>query len=281
MYGKQMQLRQKKITVFAKQDFAMGNQALVLFADDFLVINDAVISAELEGYFSQHKKPARLTLCFAYCSNSDNFIVRCFNKSHEIQCCGHGMIAAAKTVFHETKKSFINLNENMVAQYEAETDTVLVKLPRLSALDKTVPVWVKEIAFIGEHPVSPVRAASSKAEDGYLLLHLQADTSLQDFSALEMDHNKICENTKQAIVIIVFYEKEKQLLMRYFAPQYGIPEDTATGSVMRFVSDYIEKHYRISRFEVIQCSAKGGYMEIDCHTDNVIIKANARIESSE
>ena len=68
--------------------------------------------------------------------------------------------------------------------------------------------------------------------------------------------------------------------MRYFAPQYGVLEDTATGSVMRFVADYIEKNYKIKHYDVSQCSAEGGFMKIDCNTETVKITANAYIELS-
>ncbi len=67
--------------------------------------------------------------------------------------------------------------------------------------------------------------------------------------------------------------------MRYFAPQYGVEEDVATGSVMRFVADYIEKNYQCVQFEVTQYSSLGGYMKVNCGDENVFITANVSMET--
>ena len=111
-----------------------------------------------------------------------------------------------------------------------------------------------------------------------MLLEFKPALPLEVFRAMKIDLKKVCENTQRAIVVVQFDKKNKHLYTRYFAPQYGVSEDIATGSVMRFVGDYIEKTYQTKHFDVSQCSSQGGFMKVECKADNIIITANASME---
>lgn len=265
------------ITVFSKGNIAQGNQAAIFFNQDDvdLSYDHTKMSADI------YKEKGIETTCFISPQGSSHYKVQCFNKDNEIQYCGHGMIAAAKIIFAISDSTNIVINNNTAAILRsagASTDVIELTMPRLTATLHAVPDWVSNVLTLNAESVLPHYAAVSDNEDGYLLLEVTPALDIKDFSALKLDLTQVCNNTKRAIVVIQFDHENEQLYMRYFAPQYGVIEDTATGSVMRFVADYIAQRYNCVEYDVTQCSARGGYMQVVCMAERVKIIANASSE---
>jgi len=256
------------IQVFHKNKEIAGNSALV-FSEQLPDLNTRL------KLFSDNRAG---TLCVIKSLQHAFYHVRCFNEQDEIQCCGHGMIAAAKAIFSMSDKSTITINNSISASYNADK-TISLSLPRLLAQDVSLPGWLEDMLLYQGKSCLPGKAALSAENDGYLLLEFETPLPVDVFRGLQVDSKAICENTNRAVVIVQFDQPKQHLYARYFAPQYGVEEDSATGSVMRFVGDYIEKKYQCSVFEVSQCSRQGGYMKIECEAEKIIISANARMES--
>ena len=272
-----MQTSYKLVRVFDKSDEALGNQAAIFIDEKKSDLNELTrISADIV------KDKRIATACFVSQLTSGHYKVQCFNETNVIQCCGHGLIAAAKTIFSDSDLSSININKNINASRNLNAkgkDVVVLTLPRMKAKSHGVPDWVNgAIVFAGGN-ILPTKAAVSDKEDGYLLLEIELALSLDEFRAMQLDLTQVCDNTQRAIVLLQFDKEHKHLYLRYFAPQYGVPEDSATGSVMRFVADYIEQNYQVSHFDVSQCSAQGGFMSIESKAENIMITANATIET--
>lgn len=265
------------VRVFGDSNGAQGNHAAI-----FVQQNNSEQALQPENMSANlYKEKNIVTTCFISELGDKHYEVNCFNGNQAIQCCGHGMIAAAKVIFDNNSESNIIINDGITASHVndmTDHDIVMLTLPRLSAQLQTVPDWLNSVFTLGDEKLIPNRAAVSEKEDGYLLLEFEPALSLDVFRAMQLDLQHVCDNTKRAIVVVQFDQKNERLAMRYFAPQYGVPEDSATGSVMRFVADYIEQRYQSTHFEVNQCSSQGGFMKVECMTEHIKITANARME---
>lgn len=265
------------VRVFHKANEAQGNLAAIYFDDEdserFELIK---VSSDIE------KKQGITTTCFIKHIIDEQYLVRCFNGENEIQCCGHGMIAAAKSILLERELLSVILNGNLTAAYAVKKDgnkQITLTLPRICSELQETPSWASNSVTIKGKVIHPNDFAISAENNGYMLFEYEPLLPLDDFSALQLNLKQVCDNTKRAIVLLQFNKEKQHLYLRYFAPQYGVVEDAATGSVMRFVADYIERKYQCSCFEVNQCSAQGGYMKVDCKIEKIIITANATIET--
>lgn len=264
------------VRVFDKANEAQGNLAAIFYDPSESELLELVeVSTGIE------KKYNIATTCFIKHFIDEQYTVRCFNADNEIQCCGHGMIAAAKTIFFELDISKVVINGNVIVSSgskEKDNNHIALKLPRIPSTPQALPYWVGDsITFEGKNLI-PSSSAVSAENDGYELFEFEPVLALDVFSALQLDLKQVCENTKRAVVLIQFDREKKYLYMRYFAPQYGVLEDSATGSVMRFVADYIEQKYQCTHFDVSQCSSQGGFMKVDCNEEKITIIANATIE---
>lgn len=265
------------VRVFDKENEAEGNLAAI-FSDSHK--SELSVLAEVStGIKKQHNIA---TTCFIKKIVDERYVVRCFNAENEIQCCGHGMIAAAKTIFLKFDLHVVNVNGNLISSakgHQGEKNKVSLMLPRILSHNQNMPDWIGNSISFNEEKLQPSHSAISDKNDGYLLFEFEPVLPLEQFSALKLDLQQVCENTKRAVVLVQYDEEKRHLYLRYFAPQYGVPEDAATGSVMRFVADYIEKKYKCSRFDVSQCSYQGGFMTVECKKEKIIITANVTIET--
>ena len=261
------------VNVFYKENEAQGNEAAVVSNQNSQQAQNIKEQEKIsEKFYQQH---GIKTVCFISEKDKQNYHVNCFNENNLIQCCGHGLIAAAKVIFNENMFSSMIINNNIKAsQHE---NNIVLALPRLSAKMIEIPEWIEKATVFDGEIVQPMNAAISEQEDGYLLLEYTSQVPLSHFKAINFDSKMVCDSTKRAIVIVLFDEKNKHLYLRYFAPQYGVAEDTATGSVMRFVGDYIENKYQSSHFKVSQCSALGGFMMVESKEQSILITANVRL----
>lgn len=266
------------VRVFNKSPEASGNLAAVITDENNRTISELTkISADL------YKTENITTTCFIGNIEKNHYKVSCFNSDNPIQCCGHGMIAAAKTVFQQTDSQHITINKNIYASSiknsKFNNHTVELKLPRVAADHCAVPIWAENVMTCFGEKLLPTRAAKSPSGDGYILLEFEPELQYEKFKNMILNHKQICDNTQRAVAVIQFNKKIKKLHMRYFAPQYGVLEDSATGSVMRFIADYIDKQYQTKQFDVYQSSSQGGYMNIVNNENDVSIFAHANVEA--
>jgi len=274
-----MQSAYQLVRVFNKTKVAEGNQAAIfLSTSPTTLLQNELISISADIY----EDKGIATTCFTSELSDGQYEVQCFNDKSAIQCCGHGMIAAAKNIFTKNKLSKIIINKTISASRnidEEGCEIVVLSLPRLTARLQKVPGWMCDVIDFENEKLIPAKSAVSEHDDGYLLLEFVPEVAQRVFRAMQLDLSKVCENTKRAVVVIQFDKEKKSLSMRYFAPQYGVAEDIATGSVMRFVGDYIDKNYQCVQFDVNQYSTPGGYMKVECTAENILITANANMES--
>ena len=122
------------------------------------------------------------------------------------------------------------MNDLRVGFY-AEDDCAWIGLPPINSEPCAVPRWIREF-----FPEAPWRAALAGGESGYLILEWPAGfdlTELPDDPAIDVQ-------------------------LRYFAPQHGVPEDTATGSAMRVLATYWMNRELNDGLHAYQCSPYGG-----------------------
>ena len=267
-----MEVKYQIIRVFSDSDEVQGNLSTVVRLQKRMSFD------ELSSLAHQKYQQSNVsTTCFINEVDSTHFDVQCFSDDKAIQCCGHGMIAAAEVVFENSKITNIIFNQSVSVLNKGSE--IELTLPRMFSKVSDVPDWANKVMTFGGGYLMPNQTAISDKLDGYFLLEFNPNLSLDVFSGLLLDLNTVCESTKRAVVIIQFDDKNRHLYTRYFAPQYGVNEDSATGSVMRFVADYIMQTYDIAEYQVSQCSKEGGFMKINCREKDIVITANVSTES--
>ena len=193
---------------------------------------------------------------------------------HAIQFCGHGALAAALHVFNELEPDaieleFFNRRHQWAARRGASADTdisLIYKRPELTRC--SVPEFARDL--LG---VSSVRAAKVGGANDYLVLELASPNEVLD---LEPNFDAFAAATGRAVIATACGQDDRDqggIVFRYFAPQYGQPEDDATGSAAVQLGAYWAADFGAERIAVRQLSAGGARMYITCQEGSVELSA--------
>lgn len=120
-----------------------------------------------------------------------------------------------------------------------------------------IPVWCQQY-----FDVEPAAAATAGAADGYLVLEWPAGFEL---ASLPTPTESLAQHTKRSLIVTCASENEaaqeaESFHYRYFAPQYGVGEDAATGSAMRVLASFWQQRGLGRVLTAYQCSTEGGLL---------------------
>ena len=192
----------------------------------------------------------------ASCDDEVAIVVRCYSAGGQlIQCCGHGLLAAAHSWLRRLQRDALGLSMNgsLVAGWR-EGDVTWLRFTHLHTSEQGVPDWLDGV-FPGVQRAQAVATAGGESDylvlqwaDGFDLAQLPCPTvALADWTARAL----ICTSARPDW-------GEGVIQLRYFAPQYGVDEDAATGSAMRILAQYWSS--RFSQLTAHQCSPAGGLL---------------------
>lgn len=182
--------------------------------------------------------------------------VRCYSTAGDlIQCCGHGLLAAAHSWQRRLQRRALNLSMNgsLVAS-SREGDITWLRFSGIHTVDCAVPEWLAQV-FSAALPAQA--AALAGDAQGYLVVQWPDSFDLQQ---LARPGGGLSSFTGRALICTAARPEwgDGVIQMRYFAPQYGVGEDAATGSAMRVLAQYWSPRFRT--LTAYQCSAAGGLL---------------------
>ena len=200
-----------------------------------------------------------------------------------IKFCGIGALAAAQYCFtlqlnlqkHDRPIAFqsnaLGYHQRPLASWSAvwKSDRAHLRFPRMNCRTvEDIPTRV-----FAEQNFAAIRQAFCGDERGYWVIELADDQCVQDFV---LDAKKLCHFTRRALIVTAVTRQSNIYVMRYFAPQYDVPEDAATGSANVVLADYWHQRLNLSKFIARQLSFSGAIMEVEVEAEHVLISGRCR-----
>lgn len=206
--------------------------------------------------------------------------IRWFNQTSEIKRCGHGSLAAANFLikyFGYCPEVFISMSN--------ERFTIRVKKQRAQLLLKSIEPKKSELANGELKSVFSlaIKAAYSIGENnGYTVVlfneefskEFSKDVEKDDLKSLHVDFkalNKLHKNAVIALSIKNIDKKNAIAHFRYFAPQFGVNEDSATGSAVSVIAPLLFRLYGLNKAKLIQQSNNGALLNYEFNNAKVVI----------
>lgn len=196
----------------------------------------------------------------------DEYHIRWFTPSCEIDLCGHATLAAAYVIFNQLKT---NITDTLL--FNSKSGLLKVKqVEGLLQLDFPAQMPVKcptPKSIIDAFNLKPI---SCHYNQDYLVVFenesdvLHADPDLSQLSRLDLRG-----------VIITAKSSEYDFVNRFFAPNYGIDEDPVTGSAYTQLAPFWAKELNQNSFNAKQVSQRGGELIVELVEDRVLISGKA------
>jgi len=195
----------------------------------------------------------------------DDFELRWFTPTSEVELCGHATLASGFVVLMHTHP------ERVVARFHTHSGPLEVRERNgLLALDlpahppEKVDLTPELVRALGHEPTAALEAA-------YLMAVFPTQA---DVAALEPDMGLLAQAAPEGLIVTAPGD-DCDFVSRFFAPTYGVPEDPVTGSAHCTLTPYWAK--RLDKQELFgrQISERGGELRCSDRGERVTVAGKA------
>jgi PhzF family phenazine biosynthesis protein len=246
------------VDAFADQPFS-GNPAGVCLLDK---------AAEERWMQNLAMEMNQAETAFLYPENGA-FKLRWFTPTSEVDLCGHATLASAHVLWEsgrlprgeaavfETKSGFLTCTSS--------DEMIEMDFPAVPA--ESVNVHESLLEMIGAHPVWFGRNSMD-----YLVELLNED----DVYELELDLARLAEIETRGFIFTARCTSGKaDFVSRFFAPAFGVPEDSVTGSAHCCLAPYWSEKLGKAELLGYQASRRGGFVGVRVAGDRVKLRGRA------
>ncbi len=233
------------VDAFTSEAFGGNPAGVVLlgmggaFPDEVLMQQIAAELRYSETAFVQQNGPAEFT-------------VRYFTPASEVELCGHATIATFGVLRQEgiIADGSVCLNHTLAGDLQVIADQqIMMQMATPRAIDKPLDINLLHRIMAGSSspswPSLPVEVISSGLPDIIMPV-----ASVQDLNALRPDMDALAELSRELDVVgvhaITLTDDGYTAHMRNFAPLYGVPEESATGTANAALTHYLHRQSLIT-----------------------------------
>ena len=252
-----MKIPYYQIDAFTSSVF-LGNPAGVCLLDEWL--EDGILkSIAAENNLSET----------AFCvKNGDDYDLRWFTPTVEVDLCGHATLAAAFALFKDVipSKDRISFHSKSGLLTVTRRDDLLVMdFPsRPAKLGPTPNHLIEALGAVPGETLFSVRDCMAVFDSEEQVRQLQPEMQL------------LCKLDNTGIIITA-PGTQSDFVSRFFAPREGIPEDPVTGSAHCTLVPYWAERLKKSTLHALQISKRGGELFCENQGDRVQIAGKAAL----
>ena len=248
------------IDAFASEPFA-GNPAAVCLLP-------AGAEAE-EPWMQAVAREMNLSETAFVTPRGDDFSLRWFTPTTEVDLCGHATLAAAHALWehgalHRRDEVRFHTASGLLTAACAD-GWIQLDFPALACEPADAPAAVRDALGLGAVP-------SARAKYDWLL----EAPSEQAVRALRPDFAKLRDTDARGMIVTARSDDARyDFVSRFFAPGAGIDEDPVTGSAHCALAPYWSPQLRKTSMVGRQVSARGGVVRVDLRGDRVSLGGQA------
>ena len=201
---------------------------------------------------------------------ANDYLLRWFTPTTEVNLCGHATIASAHILFenglYDSDATITFHTASGMISATTNRGTIELNMPRLDSKDIEVPQDAVE--------ATGLEAVSAGISEGkQLILVLKSEKEVREF---EPDMRKIARLPYVDLIITAQADDEKyDFISRYFSPNQGIPEDPVTGMAHCLLGPFWQRRLGKDRFCAYQASQRGGKVWVKVADDRCFIGGKA------
>ena len=199
----------------------------------------------------------------------ESYRLRWFTPRCEVNLCGHATLASAfvlLTIIEPPQESVRFITRSGLLTVRRQNGALAMDFPALPpwACPSPPPDLIEGLG------AQPEQITVLQIKDNYFVVYESED----EIRSLRPDLSRL-ERLHPAGVAVTAPGKDADFVSRYFAPSYGIPEDSVTGSTHCSLTPYWVQRLGKSMLHARQVSQRGGELWCELAGDRVIIKGKA------
>lgn len=249
-----MKLTLYQIDAFANAAFE-GNPAAVVPLDAWLP----------DGTMQAIAEENNLAETAFFVREAQGYRIRWFTPNKEVKLCGHATLASAYVLFEclgygEPSLAFESLSGPLAVTRNHDLFTLDFPAQPAEACDAPAAL----VSGLGKAPVACF------ANEDFLAVYAHEEDLVQ----MSPVHESLAQLDRRG-VIVTAPGSEYDFVARFFAPKYGIPEDSVTGSAYTQLMPYWADALGKDTLRAKQISPRGGEVYCELRGDRVLISGRA------
>ena len=196
--------------------------------------------------------------------SGDDFDIRWFTPASEVDLCGHATLASAYVVFKHVRpgRDRVSFRSKGGPLLVSGSDGLLtLDFPALPAKPVATPPGI-DVA-LGKMPEVVLEASALVA----------VYPSEREVRELKPDSPRVAAIHHHGVIVTAPGDTV-DFVSRFFAPNYGLPEDPVTGSAHCTLTPYWAKRLGKTKLSARQVSARGGELWCELKGDRVLISGH-------
>ncbi len=200
----------------------------------------------------------------------NQYSIRWFTPTVEVDLCGHATLAAAHVLFESIGSDVNSISFQSASgplRVERNTGGMLtLNFParRLTPVSQNVSAIYTDTLRID---------AKEILSDGHVaMLVCQDQAAVQAYQP----NPALITALAERVLYLTAVGDNCDFVCRVFAPKVGIAEDPVTGSAYTSLTPYWASHYNQKKLTARQLSVQGGYLDVQLDKDRVLIGGQAQ-----
>jgi PhzF family phenazine biosynthesis protein len=246
-----------QVDAFADKVFT-GNPAAICPLDEFLP-DQVMLDIAMENNLAE-------TAFFV--KSGDEYKIRWFTPTVEVDLCGHATLASAHVLFNHLgfNKEVINFHSHRSGPLKVYRSNGLLTLDFPT---DTISQIKPDASMLGPFKSKPVEVWKGKTDLMYVFDQESTIRDMEpDFRAIGTIHTRG--------VIVTAKGDQVDFVSRFFGPQSGIDEDPVTGSAHTTLIPYWSAKLGKKEMSARQLSRRGGSLHCVHQGDRVLISGTAK-----
>lgn len=202
--------------------------------------------------------------------NQNEYEIRWFTPTEEVDLCGHATLATAYVIFNQLN------HPSDVIHFESRFSGALTVYKKPDGLMMDFPVWAFEEIEIPDDLSEALGKKPAQVFKGndWVAVYPKAD----DVRRLDPNFSKLTKvNDARGIIATARGENGLDFVSRAFFPKLGIPEDPVTGSAHCILTPIWAQALGKTKFKAQQISKRGGDLVCELKGDRVKITGQAAL----
>jgi PhzF family phenazine biosynthesis protein len=204
-----------------------------------------------------------------FVGEGENYLLRWFTPTVEVELCGHATLASGYVVTHvlQPERHSVRFETLRAGPLEVTRDGNLLAMDFPAWPPDTEPADPRILEALGVAPPAQSFVARGRT--------LAVYNDPEDVAALRPDFAAMRRIPEANAIVTAPGRDGVDFVSRYFAPNHGVDEDPVTGSAHCVLTPYWAARLGKSRLEARQISARGGELVCTLRGDRVIIAGRA------
>ena len=202
--------------------------------------------------------------------DKDEFLLRWFTPTFEIDLCGHATLATAHILWTEgfwgKEKPIIFITRSGKLIINLINDLIEMDFP---CLEYSEVIEIPSSLIEGLGGIIPT--FKGKSRENYLI---EVATE-EEVRGIRIDISKLLKCKMHGVIVTAKGSDKYDFVSRFFAPEVGVPEDPVTGSAHCVLAPFWSDRLGGTKFRAYQCSERGGDVNLELLEDRVLLRGNA------